>query len=46
MDKFCPGRDSFEELVPFGSEVNKCLFGMRKGCTECNFYRSKTEETK
>jgi len=38
MEKFCPGRDKFEYLIPFGSEINKCVLGMSKCCEDCGFY--------
>lgn len=37
----CFGRCAFEELVPFGSERNKCPFGFDTDCLICKFYKGK-----
>jgi hypothetical protein len=39
VGEFCPGREYFEAFVPFGSEKNKCPFGLDSDCHACKFYR-------
>lgn len=34
----CPGREHFENLIPYGSGKNICPFGMGIDCGHCKFY--------
>ena len=39
----CSGRQYYEEIVPSGSESNKCPLGLAKQCEKCEFYGEFTE---
>lgn len=44
MPYICMGRQFFDELVPFGSERNKCPLGLVVACLACRFYNAHEEK--